>query len=118
MDQKPSRLKLSPEDLEKIRQAKERAEGNTKSDVDPEWLAIAEFGTYYGWSAVEAVLSNSIDPDTFTVLLHAGRKVWYGKVVDLANVDFIASVSAASAKPAANFQKLIKNYQKQAEVSR
>lgn len=105
--QKPlKKLVLSAEDLAKIRKRREREDA---VKVDDNWMFIGEFGYYYGFEGVRAVINNEIDFDTAQLLLQASRKVWAGKVYDLGRVGFIGSTAANAKKPTDVFNKNTKD---------
>lgn len=110
-------LTLSSEDLAKVTKAREKAEGKRDANVDPETYFIAEFGYYFGFEGIKSILNNEIDLETASALLAGARKVWYGQLSELGNVQFIAAQSAASTKPGQNFHKAMKPFHKSAEVS-
>lgn len=101
----PRRLELKPEDLAKVAKARGL---DQKATVDPEWRTIAEFGTFFGFDAVMAVLNNEISGDEMTELILGARAVQQDKNRDTAQATFIASVSSQSKKPQETFNKLIK----------
>ncbi len=105
----PRRLELTPEDLAKVATARGL---DQKASIDPEWRAIAEFGTFYGFDAVMAVLNNEISADEMTQLILGARDVQREKNRDTAQAVFVASVSAQSKKPQETFNKLIKQVYK------
>lgn len=94
-------LELTEEQLEKIAQRKSRDES---AKVSPEWRLVSEFGTYYGWSGIEAVMNNDIDIYTFNNLLSGARKMWAGKMIELSTVIY-TSVSAKGNKKAKSIMK-------------
>jgi hypothetical protein len=102
-------LQISPEDLAKIQ---ERKANDEKLKVDPEWLALAEFGYYYGWDAIQAVLSNEIDGETLVMLLQGARKLEARRFYDNAKASFIGGASANSKKPSQTFTKAVKGIEK------
>jgi hypothetical protein len=113
-----SLLQLSPEDLKKITKAREKAEGTRNAiDVDPETYFIAEFGFYFGFEGMMAIINNEIDLELASALLAGAHKVWYANLSDLGYVQFMAAHSAASTKPSENFKKAMKVFHKAAEVS-
>lgn len=92
----PKSLELTEQQLERIAQRKKRDE---TSKVTPEWRLVSEFGTYYGWSGVEAVMNNDIDIYTFNDLLTGARKIWAGKLVELSTVIYTSVGATKSKKP-------------------
>lgn len=117
MDQKKplKKLVLSPEDLEKIRKRREREDA---IKVDDNWMFIGEFGYYYGWEGVLAILDNQIDFDTAQLLLQASRKVWAGKVYDMGRANFIGAAAARTKKPVDTFNKNTKDLLKDSRPDR
>lgn len=104
----PRLLELSPEDLAKVASARGSRE---KQEVDPEWLLIAEFGHFYGWGGVQAILQNEITGEEMIQLLSASRKLKAKDMSNAATANFIANISADSKTPGQNFKKLIKPYE-------
>ena len=110
-------LNLSPEELEKVTKAREKAEGKRDADnVDPETYLISEFGYYFGFEGIKSLLNNEIDLETAVVLLAGARKVWYAQLSEMGNVQFISAQAAASTKPGQNFQKAMRPFNKLSEV--
>lgn len=107
--EKPTKkyLKVSDEELAKL--AKYKADKSGQSvEVDPEWLEISEFGGYYGYAGVEAILSNKIDRDVVQMLIAGQRKVIAGQMADIAYAMFIGSVSSRQKRPSGVFKKAVK----------
>jgi hypothetical protein len=96
---------FTDEQIAKIKQRKEQSE---KFKVDNEWLMLAEFGYYYGWNAIQAVLDNKIDGDTMTMLLAGARKLDTRNVYDNARAGFIANYSVQAKNPVSAFSKATK----------
>lgn len=99
-------LPLSEAELKKLADFKSQS---ADIKVEPEWLEIAEFGGYFGYDGIQAILNNEIEIEVVRMLLAAQRKVWASQLVDRANVAFIASVSAQSKRPTNTFKKAMKN---------
>lgn len=101
----PRRLDIKPEDLAKV----EKARGlDQKATVDPEWRAIAEFGHFFGFPAVMAVLNNEISGDEMSQLILGARAVQREHNRDMAQAVFIGSISAQAGKKAnETFKKLV-----------
>lgn len=76
----PKEIELTQEEWEKVRQAKERS--GARKNVDKYWFFIAQFGYYYGWGGIEAILQNKITIDEAQTLLEGANKVWAGQVVN------------------------------------
>lgn len=110
----PSRkLELSQDELDKV--AKSRAR-NESTKVDENWLFIAEFGYYYGWDGVQAILENEIGMDVANILLAGARKVWNGHLYDHATASLIGAASARSKKPNQTFKKATRDIIKNAKA--
>lgn len=109
-------LQLNDEELAKIKRAREKAEGKRSVEVDPESYFIAEFGYYFGFEGIKAILNNEIDLETASTLLAGARKVWYANLSEVGHVHFIAAQAAGSTKPAQNFRQAMKVFHKAAEV--
>lgn len=111
---KPKRLELTTDELAKISQRKRRDE---KIKVSPEELFIAEFGYYYGWNGMLAILNNEITMDDANILLTGARKVWNAHMIDTASIMFTASAAAQSGKKAKQvMSKGLKDFIKQAKA--
>lgn len=98
---KPKYLELKPEDAEKIRRSRERSEKLLK--VDDEMILVAEFGMYYGYAAVQAVLNDEIDIHQMLWLVEAARKVDARDQYNLAVAVFTAVGSTNSKDPSKTF---------------
>lgn len=103
----PRVLQLSDEEMARIKQAKAKHE---KTKVTPEWQFIAEFGYFFGWEGVAAIMANQIDFDQAQQLIQGARKVWYTKVIDQAVATQAAVASAQSKKPAQVMKKGLKPF--------
>ena len=108
---KPKYLELRPEDVEKIRQRREREDRRLK--VDDEMILVAEFGMYYGYAAIEAVHNDEISLDRMLWLLMAARKVDARNQHNLSSAVFTAVASANSKSPAKAFAANTKSYLRQ-----
>lgn len=110
----PKRLELTPQELERVLRRKRQSE---PIKVSPEELMVAEFGYYFGWEAMVAILNNEISLEDAGVLLAGARKVWSAKVVDLASVIYTASAASQSGKKAKSvMNKGLKEFIKQAKA--
>lgn len=114
MPPKSLKLELTQDELNKV--AATRAK-NESTKVDENWLFIAEFGYYYGWQGVKAILDNEITMDVANILLAGARKVWAGHLYDHASAAFIGSISAQSKKPNQTFAKATKNLIREARAN-
>lgn len=115
--QPPKRLEISPEDLEKVRLRRQKADSQ-KIKVSPEWRMIAEFGYYFGWEAVKDVRdkTSGLTGEEMRVLLEGAKRVWAEKEYEMAQVMFIATASANSKKPVAKFRELTKDIIKRSKA--
>ncbi len=93
--EQPKRLELTAEELAKVQRSRQSRE---PLNVAPEELFIAEFGYYYGWGGVQAILNNDIDMATASGLLRGAQKVWYNKVVEQSYATYTSNVAGQSGK--------------------
>lgn len=107
---KPKVLELTPEELERVNKARKN---HDKKKVNPEWQFLAEFGYYYGWEGIKAIMDNEMTIDQATQLLLGSRKVWYSKVIDNAIATQTAVASANSKKPGSVMKKGLSNFMKE-----
>jgi len=97
---------LTQEEKDKLNQVL-----NTNSNVDQEWMIISEFGGYFGYAAIEAVMENRIDRDVVEVLVEAQRKIWDKKMLDVAEATLASAAAAQAGKKAGSvFQKLTRRF--------
>lgn len=108
---KPKPLELTPQELAKVQRTRARSE---VSKLEPEWEIVAEFGYYYGWEAIAAILNNEISFEIVERLLRGARRVRYGKVIDYAVATEVAVASAHSKKPRVNMKKGLNHFMKAA----
>lgn len=107
-------LKLTPEQAEKVAAKKAR---HRKATIDPEWYFVAEFGSYFGWQGVMAILKDEIDIDAANLLLLGARKVRYNHLIDDALSTQVAVSSANSGKGATKvFNKGMASFMKEAKI--
>jgi hypothetical protein len=102
-------LAPTPEELKKLQRQKQR------NSLDPEWVYIASFGMYYGFTGVEAILSNKITIEQANNLLRAAKKLEASKTIDNAVATQAAVASANSKKPKQVFERAMKKFIKQAK---
>lgn len=108
--QQPKYVELSPEEQKRVARTRRK---NTDVEIEPEWMFIAEFGYFYGWGGVQAILNNEIPTDVSVTLLEAARRVFYKQNYHQANGTFAATVAAfRTKKPAEAFTAAMKGYQK------
>lgn len=110
---KSHRLELSQDELKKVAAARAKRE---PTKVDENWLFIAEFGFYYGWGGIQAILNNEITMNVANTLLTGARKVWSGQLYDHTTAAFIGSSSAQSKKPSQAFKKATRDIVRQARA--
>lgn len=76
---------LLARDQDKLGEITRKKEATT---VEPEWVVLAEFASYYGWDAMQTARMNDIDSLEFNKLLMAGRKLHaverYNRIIDTA----------------------------------
>ena len=106
------RLEIPAEDLERVRRARERAEG---AKIDDEWRIVSEFGYYYGYAGIRAILDDEIDIDTVNYLLIGARKTWYSQVIDNGVANHVAVASVKQKNPASAMRKGMANFMKEAK---
>ena len=102
----PQKLELTQAQLQRIAQRKAQDQA---TKVDSEWLAIAEFGMYFGWQAVKAVLNDTITSAEMFMLLEGARKVNKLKLYNETRAVFIGTASANSKKPSQTFKRMTKD---------
>lgn len=56
------------------------------TEIDPEWLLLAEFGSYYGYQAIVDVRKNVISAEDMQQLLAGARRIEnlnrYNRIID------------------------------------
>jgi hypothetical protein len=87
-------------ELTKEEKAKLGKELYTNSNVDPEWMFIAEFGGYFGYAGIEALLKNEITLVRAEVLVEAQRKIWHRRMLDIAEATLASAAAAQAGKKA------------------
>lgn len=112
---KPAPLQLTPQQLAKVAASKARHEGSSLK-IDGEDMFVAEFGYYYGWNGVMAILNNHISYKDAVTLLVGARKVWAGKVIDSAVATAVGEAMSKSKNPGETLRKGMKSYLKEAKV--
>lgn len=105
----PKTLELTPQQLAKIAQTKAKREGSNLS-IEHEDLFVAEFGYYFGWQGVEAILNNQVSYADARTLIIGARKVWADKVIDSAIFTAIGNAMSRSKDPNATLKKGLKSY--------
>ena len=112
---------MKPEDWKKAQERfKKRVEGREDSvSVSPEIYLTAEFGYYFGWAGVIAILNNEITLDKAFVLLEGARKVWYHKLIEQASANrtsISSALASSKAKASKAFEDGMRPYRKGAQV--
>lgn len=107
------KLELSQDELNRVAAARAK---NEATKVDENWLFIAEFGFYYGWDGIQAILNNEITMDVANTLLAGARKVWSGRLYDHSMASFIGASSAQAKKPNQIFKKATRDIVKHARA--
>ena len=80
-------------------------------------MEIAEFGGYFGYAGIEAILNDEIDREVVQMLIAAQRKVWASQALDIAQGAFIAAGAAQSKSPSQTFKKGAKGFLDRMKVS-
>lgn len=109
----PSILDLMPKEdadkvLEKAKKRALRAEGTIPYPI----YALAEFGYYYGWQAIQDVRENKISIDEMNVLLEGARKVWYSKLVEQGGMQVVSGSFRSGSK---TYEDAIRPYKEKAQ---
>lgn len=110
----PKELELTQAEWEKIRQARDKHE--SKHNVDKYWFFIAQFGYYYGWGGIDAILTNKITMEEAQVLLEGANKVWASQVVNHIQAAQAGNASTKGKKGAKVFRRIIKVFQKEMRI--
>ena len=96
---------MTPEDWEKAKERyRQRVQSGLDTRVSPEVYLTAEFGYYFGWDGIKAILNNEISMEVAFVLLEGARKVWYHKLVEQASANR-TSINSAMAQSKAKSTK-------------
>lgn len=111
------RLKLTDEQLERVKAVRARHEGLEIDDgVTPEDYFLAEFGYFFGWDGIKAIHDNEISMPDAELLLKAEKKVWYSRLYDMAHVNLVAFNAAQAENPGEAFKKGMSNVTKLMKV--
>lgn len=117
MHQKPQNKSNQPKPIEISSELKERLERKRRAsdvnigyEVTEEQVQIAEFGQYYGWGGVMAILNNEIDTSTFQWLLQAARKNKARQLYENMNGTYLATLAVKTDTPEKYFEKFTKQY--------
>lgn len=106
------RLEISEKDLAKARAIKARHEG---AKVSPEWRFIGEFGYFFGFDGVRAIINNEISLDVAYQLIRGARKTYYATVVDAAVAVQTAYAATKSKNPRSVMTKGLRFFMKEAQ---
>lgn len=114
--QKPKlkKLELSEDDLRKVRLAKAR-DASHKLEISDEWLTISEFGVYYGYDGVRAILRNEITLDKVRILITGAKKLEARLLYNQAKNNFYAFRATNTKKPTDQFNKDTKSLREKGE---
>lgn len=52
-----------------------KPQNKTTLSDEPEWTTLAEFGMYFGWTALKEVLNNELTAEAFNELLFGARRM-------------------------------------------
>lgn len=104
---------LTPEEERKLRR-----DSSAESQVDAQWMLIAEFGSYYGLDGIKMILGrDEITIQEFEVLIVANRKLWDKKMLDVAEATLASAAAAQAGKKAGSvFSKLVSRFIKGMKV--
>ena len=95
---------ITDEELASVDALRGKSSSN-KPFISNEWAFVSELGSYYGWDAIAAYLSDIITETQALQLIKGGRRMHAIAVYDSA----IAQLAAASTKKG-SFEKLMKPY--------
>lgn len=96
---------MTPEDWEKVKERyRRRVQSGLETKVSPEIYLTAEFGYYFGWEGIQAILKNEITMEVAYALLEGARKVWYHKLTEQASANR-TSINSAMAQTKAKASK-------------
>lgn len=112
---------MKPEDWKKAQERyRKRVEGGKDGvSVSPEIYLTAEFGYYFGWAGVMAILNNEITLDKAFVLLEGARKVWYNKLIEQASAtrtSFNSAMAGSKSKSNKAFEEGMRPYKEGAKI--
>lgn len=103
---------ISEEDLAKI----EKVQSGSASNVDQEWMLLAEFGKAYGWPAYKEARDDVIGLQEMATLIEAHRKIEALNMYKMAQAVLIGQGAAQSKSPSKTFKSLTKEIIKQTKV--
>lgn len=96
-------LELKPEHKDFLRKRE------SKSSLDENQLFIVEFGRYYGWGGVKAILADEITLKTAQWLLDGARRMENKDIYNLSLGSYIGTGAINSKNPSQQFQKFTKD---------
>lgn len=108
MQDKPKPLPLTPE--QEARARAKAAQREAKPKLTEENLLVAEFGLFYGFEAVQAVLNDEIGLDEVLWLVESARAVDSRNQYNFSAAVFTAVASANDKHPSAAFKKNTAHY--------
>lgn len=85
---------MSPADQAKAKSSATRRQKRSKP-LSREWFFLGEFGYYFGFEGVRAVLENYIDTTQAEKLLEGARKVHASHMIDLSYATRVATIPKA-----------------------
>lgn len=109
----PKPITFTPEELAKAKAAKAKAQ---ELKVEPEYFIMAEFGYYFGYDGIRAIVNNELELAQVNQLSMASRKIWRRQQADIAEAMFIAAASAKAKKPSTAFKKAVSFIRKAAKI--
>lgn len=109
----PKNPELSKEDLEKIERLRKRTTG---VEVDEFWYFIGEFGYYYGYDGISAILDNKITLDAARTMLQAAIKVRHGIMVEQTSLLYNALIASNSKRGKSIINSALSPYKSSAKV--
>lgn len=75
---------MSDKDKAKVKARQDRLDAERASFITREWLGLSEFGVYFGWEAIMAVLTDVIELPQMNMLIRGARNIHSGHVYDQA----------------------------------
>ena len=75
---------MSDKDKAKVKARQDRFDVQRDNFITREWLSLSEFGVYFGWEAILAVLDDVITLPQMNMLIRGARNIHSGYVYDQA----------------------------------
>lgn len=98
---------LSDSDLEKVK----RLKGDTSpvhDGIDDQHMLIAEYGMYFGYPGMKAILDDEIQLDQVIWQILAARKIRSGIMYDISGAVLAATASVNTDNPSKTYKELTK----------